>query len=1334
MIELDTKSGEQMPSNRNTDLYVFPMSFAQQRLWFMDQLEPGSSVYNTPIALRLVGKLNIPALQDSINEVIRRHEVLRANFPIVNGSPAQVIHPPQALDLPLVDLTATPDSKREERLLDLAREETNRPFNLARDRMVRAFLFRVGEESHVLLLVTHHIVTDGWSRGIVMRELASLYDAFSTGNPSPLPELSLQYPDFAVWQNEYLQGEVLEKLLSYWKQQLADAPISLELPIDRPRPAIRTFNGAIFSTEIPKELTAKVKALSLQENVTLFMTLLAAFNLLLSRYSGQEEIVVGSPIANRNRTEIESLIGFFVNTLALRTDLSGDPSFRDLLARVKETALGAYAHQDLPFEKLVEELRLERSLSHNPLFQVMLVLQNAPRETLKVSHLTIKSLEIDRRTSKFDLSLFIWEKKDELVCGYEYNTDLFEPATIARFHGHFQKLLEGFVARPESRISDYDLLPDSERHRVLIEWNDTEVEYSRDVCLHDAFAQQAKRTPERIAVVFRDQQISYGELHARSNQMARYLRKSGVGPEVLVGLFVERSLDMLVALLGILKSGGAYVPLDPAHPKERIRSILRDAKPPLVLTQQDLADSLPEQSGKVILLDADWHPIASEKTDALPDSFSSHNLAYVLYTSGSTGEPKGVQIEHRSLVNLLASMQKKPGFGAEDTLLAVTTLSFDIAGLELYLPLLAGGKVVLASRDEAIDVRRLLPLLHTSQPTVMQASPATWRMLMEGGWTGAPGMKILCGGETLPPDLAEDLSSRCAELWNMYGPTETTIWSSIYKVEPRVTNTIPIGRPIDNTSFYILDTRQQPVPVGVAGELYIGGEGLARGYLKRPELTSEKFISDPFSNRPGARLYKTGDLSRYLPDGNVRFLGRADFQVKVHGFRIELGEIETVLAQHPGVQQAVVLTREDAPGDKRLVAYVVPAAGQNPTPSGLRAHLRQSLPEYMVPTTFVTLDNFPLTANGKVDRRALPVPEVVARQGEVIGPRDEVEALLLEIWQKVLNIQLIGVQESFFELGGHSLLAVRLITEIERATGKQIPLATLFQEATVEHLAGAIRREPLSPHQMVIAIQPQGSQPPFFAIVTPGMNALGYVALARHLGNDQPLYRIQGPGARLKGRPYSAPEFEHLADEYIKAMKTIQPRGPYYLGGMCEGARVAFDMARLLEARGEEIALLVILDTWVVENTQIRFLWKIDYYSARLKDFWRISLSEKRTTILKWLRNRANNLNPRNNGTRSEWPAAYWPGPSFVPPKFGGNITVLKTPKQPYYYVSDPLMGWGERTTGKVELQLIDVGTRKHILLLREPYVRQLAEKLVGSLRRARARDSDVKTAAAVPR
>ncbi|HTQ79529.1 MAG TPA: amino acid adenylation domain-containing protein, partial [Thermoanaerobaculia bacterium] len=787
----------------------------------------------------------------------------------------------------------------------------------------------------------------------------------AAGRPSPLPELPVQYIDFSIWQRGWLQGEVLARQLGYWKERLAGAP-PLDLVTDRPRPALRTHRGSFVDVVLPRELSQGLTRLGHAEGGTLYVALSAAFKALLHHYTGQEDLTLGTLIANRTLPETERMIGFFANTLALRTDLSGDPSFRALLAREREVALGAYAHQDLPFEKLVDEINPQRDLSRTPIFQAMLILLNQPGGPLEIPGLRISELQIDNATSKTDLTLYAVEGEEGLAAYLEYNTDLFDAATVRRLLDHLGALAAGVLRDPALPLSELPWLSPAEECQLLSDWNATAADYPRDRCLHELIAERAARGPREVAVELEGERLTYGDLDERANRLARHLRRLGVGPEVLVGLAVERSFDMVVGLLGILKAGGAYVPLDPEYPRERVAYMLEQSGLRVLLTQERLLARLPETAARVVALDRDWGAIAGEPATALESGVSPENLAYIIYTSGSTGKPKGVQIPHGAVVNFLASMAREPGLSASDTLLAVTTLSFDIAGLELYLPLLQGAKVVLVPREVAQAGEQLLDRLHRTGTTVMQATPATWRLLLGAGFQRAKGeqgekvvghgLKVLCGGEALPRELADQILAEAGSLWNVYGPTEATIWSMLQEV--RRGERISIGRPLANTQVYLLSPRGRPVPVGVPGELHIGGAGLARGYRDRPDLTAEKFVPDAFSEEPGARLYRTGDLARHLSDGTVEFLGRIDHQVKVRGFRIELGEIETVLAEHPGIAQTVVLAREDTPGARRLVAYLVPRPASAPleTPGAAGA------PE--VPGTAVVPPEVPGTAAG----------------------------------------------------------------------------------------------------------------------------------------------------------------------------------------------------------------------------------------------------------------------------------------------------------------------------------------------------------------------------------
>ncbi|MEH1970760.1 amino acid adenylation domain-containing protein [Nostoc sp.] len=923
------------PITRNQNL---PLSFAQQRLWFLEQLLPDSPFYNFPQTFRLFGQVNLRALEQSINEIVRRHEVLRTTFASSNGQPVQIIAPTLSVPIHLVDLHSLSETQKDTEIQRLMIEEFQQPFNINRGPLLRATLLQLDAEEYLLLLSIHHIVFDGWSVSVLFRELTLLYQAFTNGLSSPLAELPIQYADFAVWQRQWLQRKVISEQLVYWKQQLADLPI-LQLPSvsearrrHRPRPAIQTYRGARQPLALSKSLSEAVTRFSQQEGVTLYMTLLAAFQTLLFRYTSSEDILVGSLIANRHHQQIENLIGFFVNTLVLRSDFSGSPSFRQLLKQVREVTLEAYAHQDIPFEKLVEELEPERDLSRHPLFQICFALQNVPMQALELSGLSINHRLEYNGTAKFDLFLELFETPDGISGWFEYSTDLFDAATISRIGEHFQTLVAGIVANPNQKVADLPLLTPAERQKLLVEWNQTQADYPQLTCIHQLFEAQVERSPDAVAAIFADRQITYRQLNARANQLARHLQTLGVGADVLVGICVERSLEMIVALLAILKAGGAYIPLDPAYPQQRLSLMLSDSQVSVLLTQQHLLMQLPEHQARIICLDRDWQDITTQSEDNLDISINPDNLAYVIYTSGSTGKPKGVQIMHRSVVNFLHFMGQHLELTEQDILLSVTTLSFDIAVLEIFLPITLGAHVVMVRREETMDGTELIAKLTNSGATIMQATPATWQLLLEAGWQGSKHLKILCGGEALPKKLAQKLQQRCAILWNVYGPTETTIWSAIYKVVSE-DGQVLIGRPIANTEFYVLNAQLQPVPVGVPGELYIGGAGLARGYFNRPDLTDARFILNPFKKAGGRRqeaggnndlrLYKTGDLVRYLPDGNIEYLSRIDRQVKIRGFRIELGEIEALLMEHPSVKTGVVIDREDAPGQKRLVAYVV---------------------------------------------------------------------------------------------------------------------------------------------------------------------------------------------------------------------------------------------------------------------------------------------------------------------------------------------------------------------------------------------------------------------------
>ncbi|MBD1825981.1 non-ribosomal peptide synthetase [Microcoleus vaginatus GB1-A2] len=1083
------------PASRSRHL---PLSFAQERLWFFDQLEPGNPFYNLCGAVRVTGQLNAEALRQSIEKIIERHEVLRTAFVAAEGEPIQVVAAAGDWTLPLIDLSDRSPDDRQAQVQRLSAQEARAPFDLGQSSLLRAKLLRLDFTEHVLLLTVHHIVFDGWSLGVFLRELAEFYQAFSSNDLPLLSPLPIQYADFAAWQRQQLQGEILETQLGYWKQQLSGSLPILNLPTDFPRPAVQTFQGARQTWELPKDLSLALAGLGQQEKSTLFMTLLAAFKTLLYRYTGQTDILVGSPIANRNRSETESLIGFFVNTLVLRSDLNGNPTFRELLRSVREVALGAYAHQDVPIEKLVEELQPERDLSYSPLFQVAFALQNGLTQTLELPGLTLKSHEIDTGTANFDLMLFLEETERGLTATWEYSTNLFQPSTIARMHGHFQILLEGIIANADRRLDELPLLSDRERHQLLVEWNNTRVDYPKDSTIHQMFEARAQQTPDAIAVVFEDQKLTYGELNKRANQVAHYLQKLGVKPEVRVGIYVDRSLEMVVGLLGIIKAGGAYVPLDPAYSSERLSFMLEDAKVQVLLAQSHLDEKIRDRAQSVVFLDSDWENIAIESKENCLSDVTPDCLAYVIYTSGSTGKPKGVQVNHRSAVHLFAATYPLFNFSERDAWTVFHSYAFDFSVWEIWGALVHGCKLVIVPLEVTQSPSAFYQLLCTERVTILNQTPSAIRQLIDAQKTADREPKwslglIICGGEALPAELASELLEWNLPLWNFYGPTEATVWTAIHPIKSVESKrgSIPIGRPLPNTQLYILDANLQPVPVGVLGQLYIGGAGLSRGYLNLPELTAQKFIPNPFCEEIGARLYKTGDIARYLQDGTIEFLGRSDNQVKIRGFRIELGEIEAVLSQHPAVRESVVLLGEDNSGENRLVAYIVSSSEfsteQPSLISKLRGFLKEKLPQYMIPSAFVLLEALPLTSNGKIDRRSLRAPDVERSElNAAFAPRTGEEQLLAEIWSQVLGVKQIGIGDNFFELGGHSLLATQLIAKVREAFQVELPLRSLFQYPTVESLAAVISQQKRDAVKQVfvnslpvITPDPEGRHQPF---------------------------------------------------------------------------------------------------------------------------------------------------------------------------------------------------------------------------------------------------------------
>jgi amino acid adenylation domain-containing protein len=1319
-----------------------PLSYMQQGLWFLDRLEKQNATYNIPIVLRLIGSLNIDCLQKAIAAIIERHETLRTKIITVEGIGQQEILPAAAIDLDFIDLRELAPGdypngtlrERDLRVIELAKEEARLSFDLIQAPLIRAKLLYLEDNSHILLLTIHHIVADGWSMNMLIEELWTFYRALMAQTKAELKPLPIQYADFALWQREYFNDVTLAPQLEYWQNQLAGIPPILELPLDRPRPAKQTFVGNSQSFQLSQELTSKLQILSQRSGTTLYMTVLAAFGVLMHRYSRQEDIVIGSPIANRNYQEVESLIGFFVNTLALRLDLANQPSFAALLQQVRQVTLDAYAHQDVPFSKVVEQLELNRNLSHHPIFQVMFTWQNVPDYQEELGDLSVKLLKVESVVAKFDLDVSIIKSESGLQGTFTYNTDLFDAATIERMTAHFQTLLEGIVDNPQQPIDRLPLLTTDEQHQLLVKWNDTASEYPQK-CLHQLFEEQVERTPDAVAIVFEEQQLTYRELNHRANQLAHYLQKLGVKSDVLVGICVERSLEMMLGLLGILKAGGAYVPLDPKYPQERLQFMLQDSAAPVLLTQQKLIELLPPNSAQVVCLDTEWPKIAECSNENIQREVQPDNLAYVIYTSGSTGKPKGVLIRHRNAVNLINSVQKQPGLTAADTLLSVTTISFDIAVSELFLPLSVGAKLVIVSSQVASDGIQLLKVLNSSGATFMQPTPITWRILLQAGWQGNSNLKAVSTGEPLPIELANRLLPMVSELWNLYGPTETTIWSTGCQVQTG-DRAITIGHPIANTQIYILDANLQPVPIGVSGELHIGGAGVARGYLNRLELTEQKFIPNPFSTVPESKLYKTGDLARFLPNGQIECLGRIDYQVKVRGFRIDLGEIEATMTNCPEVKQAIAIVREDRPNDKTLVGYFVPdlenGQAADHQVSVLREFLKARLPDYMVPTRFMVLDAMPLTPNGKIDRRALPTPDLsnIQLDTEFVPPSNPIEKKLANIWADILGVERVGIHDNFFELGGHSLLALRLFAKMEQVFGRTFSLATLFEAPTVKDLSDIIdQKQSLASESCLVPIQPKGSKLPLFLLHARGTSVLVYRNLANYLGTERPVYGIQPQG--LNGEAEILTTVEEMAAYYIQEIKKIQSIGPYLLGGYSFGGDLAFEMSRQLHQQGEKVDKLILFDANAPNSSKrLPFSQRIIIHFNNLLERKHNYIIERVLDWKRWLQDdlqynsqklsvrvcqyfdlplslRLHNIliEARNEQAKRNYQIQFYPG-KVILMRTNNSLSGVGCERDEY-------LGWKNLVGQEIDIHPIP---GHHLSMLEEPNVQQLAEVLKSCL------------------
>ena len=1309
-----------------------PLSDAQEQIWLHSEIAPTSPLYNEPVILYRHGALDAAVLERSLAAVIRRHEAWRTNFDLASGQPVQIVRPAPEVKLPVVDLRSRPASERDAEARRLAAEQSQKPFDLRRDSLIRATLVQMGDAEYQVILTLHHIIFDGISiYGVFLPELMAFYRAFSLGYEPALPELPLQYGDFAMWRRKYLRENALLPQMDYWRKHLGGRLPVLQLPTDHPRPAAQSFRGAMQLFQLSSQLSEALREFSRREGATLFMTLLAGFSTLLHRYSGQNDFIVGTVSAGRKQSELEGLLGCFQNPLALRMDLSGDPTFQEFLQRAKTVTLGALSHDDVPFSSLVKELHPDRVFSHNPLLQVLISL--SPPATISEPGWDVTQMGIDVGVAKFDLDLELDDRPDGIRGRFVYNTDLFAASTIVRMTSHWETLLASVVGEPAQPVSAVSILTPAET-KQLVDWNRTEAAYPTERCVHDLVELQAGLKPDAVAVIQEKNALSYAELNGRANQLAHYLRKRGVGPDVPVGVCLESSPDLAVSLLAIMKAGGACVPLDPGYPEERLAYMLQDAQAPVLITREGM---LPEgANGPAVIVDPESsrEEIAKE-SDRNPERLTTpENLAYIIYTSGSTGKPRGVLLTHRGLVNHNTAVIKLYGLTPKDHVLQFSSVSFDIAVEEMFPTWVSGGTVVCKTDEMPLTAVDFLKWIHERRVSVLDLPTAFWHELVyQLSESRSPLPRelrlVVVGGEKASPAAFQswrkltDHHKHGHVRWiNTYGPTETTVISTAY--EPAAEETpalLPIGKPIANVQIHILDSSLRPVPIGVRGELHIGGPGVARGYLNRPELTEQKFIPDPFRNEPGARLYRTGDMARYLPNGDIEFLGRTDDQIKIRGFRVELGEIETVLSQHPGVHEPVVVAREDGRGEKVLVAYFLAAHQPAPTGTVLRSFLKDKLPEYMLPSAFMVLDAMPMTPNGKVDRRALPAPqpaELTLTTGQFVVSQDELEFQLVKIWESVLGKHPIGVRQNFFDLGGHSLLAVRLMHRLEQIFGKKMPITTLFMAPTIEQLAELLRRDGWSPSwSSLVPIQPEGTKPPFFCIHGAGGTVIIYRDLAQHLGPDQPVYGLQAQG--LDGSQQRLNSVEEMAEHYLRDMRTIQPEGPYFLGGLSFGGTVALEIARMLRAEGEEVGLLALFDTFAGRQESNREL---------LTKLWRLPFSEKVSYLTHKSKQYAKTftrklqhgfLPPALIKVREGIQQA---GFRHTTAPYEGSVVLFRASKKSLRGAHDPYAGWKELALGGLEIHEIP---GDHVGIVLEPQVRILTKHLRNCLEQAQSKKSE---------
>ncbi len=1175
-----------------------PLTVSQRSIWYVEQLMPGTQAYNLPCLFRFEGPLDHDLFKRCISEIVARHEILRTTFTMDNGEPVQIVHPPYLPEIELIDV-ADRYNGNDDIFWQQLQKAVMTPFDVTNGPLLMVKLVRLHPEVHLFFWMTHHLIWDGWSFDIMINEVAALYAAYSKGMSSPLEPLPVQFADYAVWQKKWLNGDDARRQLDYWFNKLEGDRTELNLPYDFGRPNNPSRRGGSINFHLSNKLFSALKVIGTREDASIFMVLLAGYYVMLYRYAGQNDISIGCPMWGRTKPEIERLIGYLTNNVVLRINLDGVASFREILRRVRQTSLEANSNHTIPFEQIVDRWPGDKS----PFFQALFSYQDARARPLSMGDIRITQIpEPFTGISSFDL--FLWFKEVDAECKgrINFSRDIFAEETALRFAGNLRVLYEAIAANPDKAIAELDLLSPEEKEQMLVGWNATEKEFLKNTGMHELFEQQVERTPERPALEFMGERITYAELDRSVNRLAHHLIEHGAGPGQIIGIFLERSFEMVQAALAILKTGAAYLPLDTAFPAERLFFMVSDAKIRIIVTSETGANRLPESEITTVVPDRDA-PVTGDYPESKPvnASFNPEDPAYVIYTSGTTGTPKGVLVPHRAVVNFLTGMSDTPGISQDDVVLAITTLSFDIAVLELFLPLCTGAQCIIAPRETVSSGKALADMVQNSGATLLQATPATWQLLLESGWKGSSGgLKILCGGERLSRDLAARLLPVVAELWNMYGPTETTVWSTCHRITESGKK-ILIGRPIANTTVYILDNNLQPVPAGLVGELYIGGAGVTLGYLNRQELTQEKYLPDPFSRKPGAIMYRTGDLARFQPDGTVECLGRIDNQLKIRGFRIEPEEIEAVLQSSGSIDDCVVTAFEAAPGDVRLVAYLKANNNATPSPEEMRGFLSTKIPDYMVPQHFVMVEALPISPNGKIDRKQLP-PPMVTVSGETTvttPPRSETEKLLAEIWIHVLKIKSISINDNFFALGGHSLLAVQMFSQILEKTGINLPLAVLMRTPTIAGLAAALdshktdekeksgfsvsdtTSELPSPWSFLVPIRPEGTRTPFYCVHGVGGNVMNYYPMTQYLPADQPFYGLQSRGLDGISKPFSS--VESMAQAYVEEIRQVQPHGPYILGGGSMGGLVAYEMAQNLVNSGERVDNLIMFDTVCVK-------------------------------------------------------------------------------------------------------------------------------------------------------